>query len=166
MTSPVGQFRELIEALEAGPNVPDDVARWLHDGCVRFATGETASLDSALGLRGQGIHHPAGQYARETRDDALIAALNLIEGRSNRARCRELRRQIAAFDSRVWPRVRAYAVAPDRLTAVQAHLFAAFKTEQPMPGAGRLAEIARQNPLFSSCKKAGIMEGSQEPDAP
>ncbi|ROO31979.1 hypothetical protein [Salinisphaera japonica] len=163
MASPVNQFRDLIEALEVGPEVPGDVAAWLHDGCVRFATGETRSLDAALGLRGQGINRPASQYALETRDAELIAALNLIDGKSDRARCKELRRQIAAFDSRTWPRVRAYHRPPDRLTPIQAHLFHAFKTGQHMPEAGRLAEIARRNPLFSSCKKDGIMEGSQEP---
>ncbi|RJS95281.1 hypothetical protein [Salinisphaera sp. Q1T1-3] len=150
MTSPVGNFRDLTRALEAGSALPDHVVVWLHDGCARFYAGEVSSLDIALGIRGQGINLPVNQYAWQTRDMELAAAYQHIEGRSERARLQELRRQIRAFGSRTWPRVRAYSEPPDRLTPLQVHLFRAFQVGQHIPeSVSRLRDVVRSNRPYS-----------------
>lgn len=150
MTAPVAHFREMIAALESGRPIPDDVIAWWHDGCTRFAAGETPTLDRALGLRAQGINLPARTYAREARDAELVAAFALIEGRSRWARTEALARLIRGFELRTWPRVRDYNEPPERLTAAQCHLFHAFRACRRVPSSpSRLAEILRSNPRFS-----------------
>lgn len=150
METPTGHFLELIRVLELGADIPPDVASWWHDGCSSFAAGDTKTLDEALGLRGAGIKLPVNTYARQTRDAALVAAFELIEGRNYWTRVQALADAIRAFEGRTWPRVREYREPPARLTPVQRHLFAAFVAFPKVPcSPSRLSEILRQTPVYS-----------------
>lgn len=61
----------LLTELENGPVLSPQVARWLHDGAVRFATGEARTLCAALGLRRRGHASAATRQALKRRNAAL-----------------------------------------------------------------------------------------------
>ncbi|TCO83079.1 hypothetical protein EV699_103128 [Plasticicumulans lactativorans] len=92
--APRMDIETLLAELENGPALSPQVARWLHDGAVRFATGEARTLCAALGLRRRGQSSAATRQALKRRNAALQRAFRHIVGESTRQRMLTLQRLV------------------------------------------------------------------------
>lgn len=90
-----------------------------------------------LAARGYVIECPAldGQMRRQRRDEYLRQALALLTG-TPWGRCAALEKEIAQFESILWPRLRDRETPPEECSALRRHLFEARRLG-PLPSTGR-----------------------------
>lgn len=139
MTGSANNLERLIVALEAGNELPADVAEWLLEGFLSFReSGGRDKLCSCLGLRGPGKRSLAGRAALEERNRWLRKAwhsMSVSADTSDWEKTIRLASTVRRFGSIAWPRLRK---GPPPKDPIRQALFHAFRTDTAVPSTPRM----------------------------
>lgn len=141
----IKQLREIVECIQMGADLPENLADWLEQALRDFLDHRCTSVDEALGLRFAKGGVPWWlEEGMRVRDAALrtladrFLSHESVSGRSARIHALSVR-----FAAANWPLDRTAAAMPDRyLGTPKEYLWHAFKSGAPMPlGERRLRSI-------------------------
>lgn len=134
MSTPADNLSRLLAIRAAALRESSMQWGWLVEGIDAFLSGEKKTLCAALGLRMPGRNSAKWENARAARDAALREAfVRLPDTSSISARVGQLAIHVRRFETTTWPRVKSEIQPPERLTALQACLFHAFRAGINVP---------------------------------